>query len=807
LKSRIAIVGPTPTMRTGVANYISEVITASDFKDLEISIDFIVSQKDVSDNEIEFNFFSENQLKDVGYFTTNYEDYDAVIYNIGNSPFHETAISLLTFYPGLVVLHDIYLESLFKWKDSTHGLDFEKRLMEVSGISKDFKIFHKSANYLDLLIGILSKATKIIVHSEYAKELICQNLKNFSLDKIIVLKLFKGTSLYSNYIHPMEEGSFNITSFGFIDDSKYSFEIVKTISNLLEKFPCLNLTFVGQNEGSSYGKMMNQYIQDQKLSDRVQITGFVSQEYYEKWLKISHVAIQLRKFSRGESSYAVLDCMASGLPVITNTVGPLSELPENCKFTVNTDDIEASLHKILAEIVGGKIDLNVVKKNAIDFIESEHNFERTAKIMFRTALDSHPTRNEREQYKEAFFGEIDFLNNIENINDLISYTYFRIQSNIPLNEGLLKPRILIDVSGMDFSVQKTGIERLSLYFIEQLIDSEEFTIIPFQRTRTKDLFLSAYGKFFHNKFKTLEHKVNFENNDIVMIPHANQAMLDSKEVYGYLKSKGVNFVFFVYDILPISNPKYFPKFVQEFYVDYLDFIQSTADLIVTDSLTTLNEIAEFGSVRKEIMTVHRYYPNELSHHPSLLKRLKIKSKLAWLARPFVLLVGTVEPRKGYSELLNEIGHMSSDLSFIVVGKEGWKNVDKSERAEVVEIIKGLNSYSNVIWFANADDETLSHLYSISDVYLSTSHAEGLGLPLLEAKNFDLPVYARKNEINTEILGDSNNLYTDLANVLSQIKTDYNNQKFLITNKSEPYFSQTKEQNIKDIISQIKKLVK
>lgn len=805
MKSRIAIVGPVLPMKTGIATYVSELISALDFNDLDIHIEFIVSHKELFDLNFSLRIFGENQIKDVRYFCSNYDSYDAVIYNIGNSPYHETAINLLMFFPGLVVLHDVFLDSIYRWKDTKNGTSFEKRLIGVSGLHKNFNENQRNDNYLDLLSEIFAKATKIVVHSEHARDLIQHNFKNMANELIIVLKLYKSINTYSSRQKAIGGKAFNITSFGFIDDSKFNLEILKSFKDIFLKYPNAKLNFVGQNEGSNYGKKINQYIIDNNLCDNVLITGFISEEDYKNWIDVSDVAIQLRKFSRGETSYTVLDCMSSGLPVIANSVGTLSELPENCKITVQDYDIETTLSKVLEKILRGEIALSEIGENAYKYIESYHSFEQTGKIMFRAALDNHPNRSKRQEIKKIYFNEIEFLNTVETKDDLISYSYLITTDRVNLNDN--KRRILIDTSGLDFELQKTGIERLSFHFIEQLIQSDEFIITPYTQTNTKDLFYSAYGKFSAhiNNFPDLEHKITFNSNDIILIVHANQSILEANKVYRHLKSQGLKFIFFVYDILPISHPQFFPNFVQEFYKDYVTIIEDLADLIVTDSLTTLTEIAALTNVDKQSVIVHKYYPNKLVNRPSLSKRIKINLKLAKLPRPLVLLVGTVEPRKGYLDLLKEIKKLNIDLSFVVVGKEGWKNVDKLERIEILETIEGLKNCSKVRWFVNADDETLTYLYSICDFYLSTSYAEGLGLPLLEANYFEIPIYARENNINLEILGNSNNLYTDLGEVLIQIKSDYLNHKIRVGNNCDVYFQQTEEVNLTEIISRIKKI--
>ncbi|HET9052294.1 MAG TPA: glycosyltransferase, partial [Candidatus Dormibacteraeota bacterium] len=58
----------------------------------------------------------------------------------------------------------------------------------------------------------------------------------------------------------------------------------------------------------------------------VTITGRVDEAAYDRWLRRATVAVQLRARSNGESSAAVADCVAAGLPVVTDHPGAVDEL-------------------------------------------------------------------------------------------------------------------------------------------------------------------------------------------------------------------------------------------------------------------------------------------------------------------------------------------------------------------------------------------------------------------------------------------------------------------------------------------------
>ena len=42
------------------------------------------------------------------------------------------------------------------------------------------------------------------------------------------------------------------------------------------------------------------------------------------------MSVQLRAFSQGETSAAVMDCIAHSLPTIVNANGSFAEIPEDC---------------------------------------------------------------------------------------------------------------------------------------------------------------------------------------------------------------------------------------------------------------------------------------------------------------------------------------------------------------------------------------------------------------------------------------------------------------------------------------------
>ncbi|MFJ3484659.1 glycosyltransferase [Pseudomonas sp. NPDC090202] len=113
-----------------------------------------------------------------------------------------------------------------------------------------------------------------------------------------------------------------------------------------------------------------------------------------------------------------------------------------------------------------------------------------------------------------------------------------------------------------------------------------------------------------------------------------------------------------------------------------------------------------------------------------------------LPRPFTLLfVGRIMPHKnqlGVVEAFAQLLRRSRvPLHLYLVG--GFTVMSYKEQIEKRIEELGIGGYVSVT--GKVDDETLNSLYARSDLFVSLSHHEGFGMPLIEAMAHDLPVLA------------------------------------------------------------------
>jgi glycosyltransferase involved in cell wall biosynthesis len=113
----------------------------------------------------------------------------------------------------------------------------------------------------------------------------------------------------------------------------------------------------------------------------------------------------------------------------------------------------------------------------------------------------------------------------------------------------------------------------------------------------------------------------------------------------------------------------------------------------------------------------------------------------------LIALGTVEPRKNFLAAAKIAAALRSlecrDVTLDILGRQGW--------GEDWDI---LNSLPGVTLHGYQPDDRARALLAEADLFICTSHEEGLGLPLLEAQYAGLPIVAPNAAIFREVLGQS-----------------------------------------------------
>ena len=206
------------------------------------------------------------------------------------------------------------------------------------------------------------------------------------------------------------------------------------------------------------------------------------------------------------------------------------------------------------------------------------------------------------------------------------------------------------------------------------------------------------------------------------------------------RRKLIPYVIRIHDVFPISNPAWFRVGARRNFRRFLsEAVRRKEVLFLCNSETTkANLLNTFPN--KSLRTL--VYPCQVSTFDSeFCDTCSFCKTIESLVFPFLLMVGTIEPRKDYSFLIrvcNKLG--DSGLPIIIVGRRGWK---------YGRTIHDFKSTKNISWFEDCCDGGLNYLYKNATAFISTSIDEGFNLPAAEARQFGVPLFLRSIQVHKE----------------------------------------------------------
>jgi glycosyltransferase involved in cell wall biosynthesis len=151
--------------------------------------------------------------------------------------------------------------------------------------------------------------------------------------------------------------------------------------------------------------------------------------------------------------------------------------------------------------------------------------------------------------------------------------------------------------------------------------------------------------------------------------------------------------------------------------------------------------------------------------------------------PYVLAIGTLEPRKNYPHLISAFGELAArhdDLSLVIAGPDGPA---RAEADAALATLQG-DVRKRVVLTGPVSDRAKRGLLAHATVLAYPSLYEGFGFPVLEAMTAGVPVVAARAGSIPEVAGDAALLVepTDeeaLAGALERVVTDDDLRRELI----------------------------
>jgi glycosyltransferase involved in cell wall biosynthesis len=218
----------------------------------------------------------------------------------------------------------------------------------------------------------------------------------------------------------------------------------------------------------------------------------------------------------------------------------------------------------------------------------------------------------------------------------------------------------------------------------------------------------------------------------------------------------IPFVMTVYDLTALRYSSTMDWLSRAYLTGMLRWGVPRARRICAISRSVGDEVVERFGVPPERIVVTYPGPN-----PELLRAQPLPVPIP--ERPFVLMVGTVEPRKNHLTALRALAqHLrhqpSSELMLVTAGSAGWRY------GPVLRAVDELGLTDRVVRLGGVEPGALKWLYQHARALLFPSLYEGFGLPVLESLYLECPVIAACIPSVVEITGDTGSLLqpTDVA---------------------------------------------
>lgn len=333
----------------------------------------------------------------------------------------------------------------------------------------------------------------------------------------------------------------------------------------------------------------------------------------------------------------------------------------------------------------------------------------------------------------------------------------------------LRQQLLVDISVLWRRDAGTGIQRVVRALSEQLLRSDtgnyELRFVAATRKRQYRYLEAGKGK---NESLRIGKSIVTRTGDIFLGLDLSSRILPrhGRQIKAWRKS-GVRICIVVYDLLPIQNPEWFGADQAATFARWLDFIGQHADLALCISKTVSQDLAMWLKQSQVIRAADidiRTFPLGGDLRKSRPTQGVADADVSTLenlsGKKFVLMVGTIEPRKGHVVALDAFDWLfESGLSdipgLVIVGRPGWKTEDIQVRMREHPLIG-----KKLFWFEDATDELLDKLYQECIGVFFPTLAEGFGLPIAESLAHGRPVLARNLPVFREVLSPLISYFTD-----------------------------------------------
>lgn len=319
-------------------------------------------------------------------------------------------------------------------------------------------------------------------------------------------------------------------------------------------------------------------------------------------------------------------------------------------------------------------------------------------------------------------------------------------------------KIIFDASPL--LVHKTGIA----YYTEQLVGamaneySDDVTLSGFYYNflgRRDTSHLQRAKNITYSRLSLVPSKVIFQLRrfgiecPIELLAAGRGDFVLYSNFLGYPSLSHMPSATVIHDLTYIDHPEYVSAKLRRDLVRFMPKTIRRASFVITVSEFSKKRVMEVYGLSGDKVVVTPIPPR--APHVRSIPVAQVELKKMGIAKPYILFLGTVEPRKNIPNLIDAYLQLPSTLrdkyDLVIAGMIGW-NCEK-EVAKLHET-KG----KGVIHVGYVSELQRDALYQQASLFAHASYYEGFGMPVLEAMSYGIPCAISDIPIYREIAGSA-----------------------------------------------------
>ena len=349
----VAVVTPWPPAASGVALYSARLVEEmSQHVDVEVFVEGDERPDTFSDD----GRIVTRPARSFRAVEAARGGYDAVFVCIGNSEFHCVGLSLIreARLNPVTLVHEIRLTELYRHGAARGAVPegISEALTSMygtlpPGLVHDEWIRPEVAERHGIFMAreIIALSRRVIVTSEFAARLARIDARDGDQHKIHVVPL-----AYPEVVAEKPERDEHLLgSFGLVNEVKRPLLLVQAVSILRQRGRNVGLVFAGPASEHDRQEIVTEAVRH-GVEHEIEITGHLDDARYANVMSRVSLAVQLRAQTNGESSAAMHDCIASGVPLVVTSIGAARELPEfveKVSVEVTADELASRVGELL----------------------------------------------------------------------------------------------------------------------------------------------------------------------------------------------------------------------------------------------------------------------------------------------------------------------------------------------------------------------------------------------------------------------------------------------------------------------------